>query len=196
VYGPSLGPLSRATVQETLVERAITGDEEAFTSLMVVAGDRLLAIAFRILRDVGRAEDAVQTAFVGAWRDLPALRDPLLFDAWLTKLLVRACYAEAARNRRWTSNIRELPVEGPAAIDSTLSVGDRDQLDRAFGRLSTEQRAIFVLHHYAGWSQAELAENLDLPIGTIKSRLHYAGQTLRAAVAADARTPDSVGSVA
>jgi len=183
-------------VQETLVERAITGDEEAFTSLMVVAGDRLLAIAFRILRDVGRAEDAVQTAFVSAWRDLPSLRDPLLFDAWLTKLLVRSCYAEAARNRRWSSNIRELPVDGPTTIDSTLTVGDRDQLERAFGRLSAEQRAIFVLHHYAGWSQAELAQNLDLPIGTVKSRLHYAAQILRAAVAADARTSDSVGSVA
>jgi RNA polymerase sigma-70 factor (ECF subfamily) len=183
-------------VQPTLVERAITGDEDAFASLMVVAGDRLLAIAFRILRDVGRAEDAVQIAFVSAWRDLPKLRDPLLFEAWLTKLLVRACYAEAARNRRWNLNAHELPLEGPADRDSTLSIGDRDQLDRAFRRLTTEQRAIFVLHHYVGWSQVELARNLDLPVGTIKSRLHYATQTLRAAIAADARTPDSVGSIA
>lgn len=175
-------------MQPTLVELAIGGDEAAFDRLMVVSGDRLLAIAFRILRDVGRAEDAVQIAFVSAWRDLPALRDPLLFEAWLTKLLVRACYGEARRNRRWSANIRELPLEGPADRDSTLAVGDRDQLDRAFRRLTTEQRAIFVLHHYAGWSQPELARRLDLPVGTVKSRLHYATQTLRAAIAADART--------
>ena len=175
-------------MQPTLVELAITGDEEAFTSLMLVAGDRLLAIAFRILRDVGRAEDAVQVAWVSAWRDLPSLREPLLFEAWLTKLLVRACYGEARRNRRWSANLRELPLEGPAGRDTTLAVGDRDQLDRAFRRLTAEQRAIFVLHHYAGWSQVELAANLDLPIGTVKSRLHYATQTLRAAIDADGRT--------
>jgi RNA polymerase sigma-70 factor (ECF subfamily) len=68
-------------VQPTLVELAIEGGEDAFASLMVVAGDRLLAIAYRILRDLGRAEDAVQNAFVSAWRDLPSLRDPLLFEA-------------------------------------------------------------------------------------------------------------------
>jgi RNA polymerase sigma-70 factor, ECF subfamily len=183
-------------VQPTLVELAITGDQGAFTSLMVVAGDRLLAIAFRILRDVGRAEDAVQIAFVSAWRDLPSLRDPLLFEPWLTKLLVRACYGEAARNRRWTSNIREIPLEGPADPDSTLSVGDRDQLDRAFRRLTPEQRALFVLHHYAGWSLVELARNLELPLGTVKSRLFYAGQTLRAAIAADSRTSGSTENLA
>lgn len=174
-------------MQPTLVELAMKGDEDAYASLMVVAGDRLLAIAFRILRDLGWAEDAVQIALVSAWRDLPTLRDPLLFEAWLTKLLVRACYGEAKRNRRWSANIRELPVDGPSSPDSTVSVADRDQLDRAFRRLTAEQRAVFVLHHYAGWSQVELAQNLEIPVGTVKSRLHYATQTLRAAIAADAR---------
>lgn len=84
----------------------MTGDEDALASIMILAGDRLLAIAYRILRDLGRAEDAVQIAFVSAWRDLPTLRDTGLFDAWLTKLLVRACDGEAARNRRWTANVR------------------------------------------------------------------------------------------
>jgi RNA polymerase sigma-70 factor (ECF subfamily) len=80
-------------------------------------------------------------------------------------------------------------------VDSTLGVGDRDQLDRAFRRLTVEQRAIFVLHYHAGWSHVELAQNLKLPLGTVKSRLHYALQTLRAAIAADSRT-DSVGHTA
>jgi RNA polymerase sigma-70 factor (ECF subfamily) len=177
-----------------LVELAATGDEDAFASLIALSGDRLLAIAFRILRDLGRAEDAVQIALVSAWRDLPGLRDPLLFDAWLTKLLVRACYGEAARSRRWSANVRELPIEGPPMGDTTVGVADRDQLDRAFLRLTAEQRAIFVLHHHGGWSHAEIAQNLELPLGTVKSRLFYATQTLRAAIAADARTAESVGS--
>ncbi len=169
----------------------MTGDEDAFASIMIFAGDRLLAIAYRILRDLGRAEDAVQIALVSAWRDLPTLRDPALFEAWITKLLIRACYGEAARNRRWSANLRQLPIEGPADRDSTISVGDRDQLDRAFRRLTPEQRAIFVLHHHEGWSDVDLARNLGLPIGTVKSRLHYATETLRAAIAADARTADA-----
>jgi len=115
-------------VQPTLVELAINGDEDAYANLMVVAGDRLLAIAYRILRDVGRAEDAVQIAFVSAWRDLPTLRDPLLFEAWLTKLLVRACYGEAKRNRRWTIkpanrlNVRGRRTVGLTSIKTFLAV--------------------------------------------------------------------------
>ena len=178
-------------VERTLVQRAIQGDEEAYASLMTMAGDRLLAIAFRILRDLQAAEDAVQVALVSAWRDLPSLRDPDRFEAWLTRLLIRACYAEARRHRRWSVRMRVLPLEGPEGPDTTLSIADRDQLDRGFQRLPVDQRAIFILHHYLGWTHAEIAQNLDIPIGTAKSRLYYATQTLRAALEADARTVTS-----
>lgn len=175
-------------VHETLVERAKKGDEEAYAGLIATAGDRLLAIAYRILRDVNLAEEAVQITLISAWRDLPTLRDPARFEAWITRLLVRACYAEARRERRWNAHIRELPIEGPEDPDSSMSVIDRDQLDRAFQRLAPDQRAIFILHHYLGWTQVEIGRNLELPIGTVKSRLHYATRTLRAALEADART--------
>ena len=87
--------------------------------------------------------------------------------------------------------MRVLPIEGPEGPDTTLSIADRDQLDRGFGRLPVDQRAIFILHHYLGWTHAEIAQNLDIPIGTAKSRLYYATQTLRAALEADARTVTS-----
>jgi RNA polymerase sigma-70 factor (ECF subfamily) len=175
-------------LHETLVERAKNGDEEAYASLIATAGDRLLAIAYRILRDLNLAEDAVQITLISAWRDLPSLRDTARFEAWITRLLVRACYAEARRQRRWNAHIRELPIEGPEDPGSTMSVIDRDQLDRGFRRLTPEQRAIFILHHFLGWTQVEIARNLEIPIGTVKSRLHYATQTLRAALEADSRT--------
>ena len=98
-------------MERALVELARGGDEEAFASLIRMAGDRLMAIAFRILRDVDRAEDAVQQAIVTAWRDLPALRDPDRFGGWLYRVLVNACYVEARRTRRWTSTSSTLPVE-------------------------------------------------------------------------------------
>jgi RNA polymerase sigma-70 factor (ECF subfamily) len=167
---------------------ARAGDEEAFASLARGAGDRLLAIAYRILRDLGLAEDAVRQTLVLAWRELPSLRDVDRFDAWLHRLLVNACYREARRGRRWTANVRVLPIDGPAAPDTLISVVERDQLDRGFRRLPPDQRAVFVFHHYVGLTLSEVADELGVPLGTVKSRLHYATNTLRAALEADLRT--------
>ena len=175
-------------MQVALVERARAGDEEAFASLARAAGDRLLGIAYRILRDLGLAEDAVQQTLVIAWRELPSLRDDDRFDAWLHRLLVNACYAEARRDRRWASNVRVLPVDGPAGPDDFVTVALRDQLERGFRRLPPEQRAVFVFHHHLGLTLPEVADELGVPLGTVKSRLHYATNTLRAAIEADLRT--------
>jgi RNA polymerase sigma-70 factor (ECF subfamily) len=175
-------------VNSTLVEQARAGDEEAFASLARGAADRLLAIAYRILRDLGLAEDAVQQTLVLAWRELPSLRDVDRFDAWLHRLLVNACYRESRRDRRWAATVRVLSVDGPAGHDDFVTVADRDQLDRGFRRLPTEQRAVFVFHHYLGLTLPEVAEQLGVPVGTVKSRLHYATNTLRAALEADLRT--------
>ena len=172
-----------------LVEAARSGDEEAFASVVRGSADRLFTVAHRILRDVGRAEDAVQQTFVAAWRELPSLRDLERFDAWIHRILVNACYAEAKRASQWSANVMALPIDGPSIPDTTLSVETRDALERGFRRLPTEQRAVFVFHHYLGWSLGEISDSLGIPVGTAKSRLHYATSTLRAALEADARTP-------
>ena len=170
-----------------LVVRAQNGDEEAFASLAVAAGDRLHAVAHRILRDIDLAEDATQQALLTVWRDLPQLRDPARFDAWSYRLLVRACYAEARRTRRWAPNLRVLPADQPATVDDSDLVVDRDQLERGFTRLSIDHRAVVVLHHYLDMPLNEVAETLGVPVGTVKSRLHHAMRGLRAALAADSR---------
>jgi len=169
-----------------LVERARDGDRDAFAALVALTSDRMYGVAARILRDDMLAEDALQSAFINVWRQLPTLRDPDRFEAWLRRVLVHACYAEARRRRAWAANVRVLPVDGPAAPDSMISVLDRDVLDRAFRRLRVEQRAVFVLHHHLGLPLAEIAETLGIPPGTARSRLHYATRVLRAAVEADA----------
>jgi RNA polymerase sigma-70 factor (ECF subfamily) len=168
-----------------LVERAMAGDHAAFGALVELDGDRCYAIAYRILRDPDRANDAVQQAFFSAWRELPRLREPDRYGAWFRRLLVNACYAEARRSRRWSIRVRALPVEGPAGPDPIVSSDDRDVLDRAFGRLTPEHRAVFVLHHHVGLPLTEIAEAVGAPVGTVKSRLHYATRALRAAIAAD-----------
>ena len=169
-------------MRTALVERARNGDEDAFTELVDMDGDRCYAIAYRILRDVDRAKDAVQQAFLLAWRELPRLRDTERFEVWLYRLLVNACYEEARRHRRWTTHVRVLPMEGPTAPDPTVSVNDRDALERAFRSLSPEQRAVFVMHHHAGLQLTAIADVVGIPIGTVKSRLHHATRNLRAAL--------------
>ena len=170
-----------------LVIRAQKGDEGAFASLAVACGDRLHAVAHRILRDIDLAEDATQQALLTIWRDLPQLRDPGRFDAWSYRLLVRACYAEGRRTRRWTPNLRLLPTDEPAASDALGSVHDRDQLERGFRRLSIDHRAVVVLHHYLDMPLEAVAETLGVPLGTVRSRLHHAMRGLRAALDADLR---------
>src|SRR6476469_7245476 len=170
-----------------LVERAKDGDDVAFTELVDLDGDRCYAIAYRILRDAERAQDAVQQAFLIAWRELPRLRDPDRFGPWLHRLLVNACFEELRRHRRWSSRIRVLPVDGPSGPDPMVSVDDRDALDRAFGRLTPQHRAVFVLHHHAGLPLAEIADIVGAPVGTVKSRLHHAINALRAAIVADSQ---------
>ena len=156
------------------------GSEVAFGRLVDAFGARLQAIAHRILRDRELAEDATQLALIRMWKALPKLRDPERFEAWAYQLLVRACYAESRRARP-TSIVRLLDADEPTH-DPMLQVADRDQLERAFQKLSIEHRAVVVLHHYMSLPVAEVAALLGIPVGTAASRLHYAMRALHAAL--------------
>jgi len=184
------------SVDHDLIAAAQRGDQAAFVDLVRSRGDRLFAIAHRILRDVGWAEDALQDALVIAWRDLPSLRDPARFDAWMHRLLTNVCIAYAGRERRRIANLRVLPIDGAAAPDDLLGVVDRDQLDRGFRRLTPEERAVLVLRYFVGYEPTEIAEVLGMPAGTIRSRLHHAHRAMRAAIDADARAAVIGGSSA
>jgi len=175
-------------VHRELVDRAKQGDEEAFDALARLVGDRCMGIAHRILRDAHLAEDAVQAALVVAWRELRTLRDPDRFEPWLHRILANQCYVEARRRTRWSADIRLLPIDGSGAEPGILSVNDRDELERAFRRLTLEQRAVIVFHHYLDLPLPEVAIRLGIPVGTAKSRLHHARAALRASLEADART--------
>jgi RNA polymerase sigma-70 factor (ECF subfamily) len=172
-------------VDRDLVEQARRGDREAFAVLAHQVSDSLYAVAYRILRDTGLAEDALQNALVIAWRRMPHLREPERFEAWFHRILVHACYDEAQRARQWTANVRVLPLDGPSTPDRSVSLADRDELERAFRRLPVDQRAVFVLHHYVGLPLVEIAELLQIPAGTARSRLHYATRGLRTALQAE-----------
>ena len=158
---PQGGPAS-ATSTRDLARR---GDEDASADLARAVGDRLMAIAYRILRDVDRAEDAVQQTLVTAWRELPHVARRRPVRCLVRRILVHACYAEARRRRTWAANVRDLPTDGPAGRDDLATVMERDLLERAFRRVSPEQSAIFVLHHYVGLTLPEVADELGMPSG-------------------------------
>ena len=171
-----------------LVTRAQGGDQEAFADLVYAVADRFLAVSNRILGDIDLAEDATQQALLGVWQHLPQLRDPARFEAWSYRLLVRACYAEGRRSRRWAPNLRLLAVDEPMVVDGTSTVVDRDQLERAFRRLSLNQRTVVVvLHHSLDLPRDRVADIVGAPLGTVGSRLHYATRQLRSALLADAQ---------
>ena len=165
-----------------LVEQARRGDREAFAVLVHQVSDSLYAVAYRILRDTGLAEDALQNALVLAWRRLPQLRDPDRFEAWIHRILVHACYDESQRTRPWRPTSASCRSTARRRRTAASAIADRDELERAFRRLTVEQRAVFVLHHYLGLPLVEVAELLGIPAGTARSRLHYAIAGLRAAL--------------
>ena len=167
-------------MQVDLVERASRGDRDAFATLAAATVDRCYGLAYRILRDHHRAQDAAQQALLGAWRDLPKLRDPSRFEAWLHRLVVHACYVEARTQRRWNAKVRVLSLTIDATDDPSSVVADRQQIEHSFRELSPEQRAVVVLHHHYGYPLTEIATLLGIPEGTARSRLHYAVRRIRA----------------
>lgn len=173
-------------VEQHLVERAMQGDRTAFAELAPAVGDRLYAVAHRILRDRDLAGDVAQQALVKVWQDLPTLREPERFDGWLHRLIVNACRDELRRLRRNRPTLTLLDTDA-SLPDAQLTVADRDQLERGFRRLSPEHRAVVILTYYLDYTMSEAAEVIGVPIGTVRSRLHYAKQALRAALEADRR---------
>lgn len=175
-------------MQHDLVTRAQAGDHDAFSALAATAIARLYRTARLILRDDELARDATQDALVRAWLDIRALRDPGRFDAWLHRLLVRTCYAEADRHRRRRRlEVKVDEIDGPGDPGDGAHLAARDAVDRGFRRLTIDQRAVLVLHHYLGLPDGEAAETLGIPAGTYKSRLHRATAALRTAIEADDR---------
>ena len=174
-------------MERKLVEQAMHGDEGAFDALIERVGDQLHSVARRILRDPYLAEDATQRALLEAWRNLPRLRDPDRFEAWLYRLLVNACHAEARHERRQVASLRLLESDEPSVHDSAARLATQQQLDQAFRRLGIEHRTVVVLIHYLGFTAGEAADAMGTPVGTVRSRLHYALKELRAAIEADAR---------
>ncbi|MEP6639491.1 MAG: RNA polymerase sigma factor [Chloroflexota bacterium] len=168
--------------QRWLVERARQGDHEAFAELARAAVVRLDRAARLILRDPELARDAVQDGLIRAWRDLPGLRDPDRFEAWLHRLTVNACIDLARRRQRRSIEVELTEINAPPLQDAAWAVDDRELVDGVLRRLDVQGRAIVVLHYYLGLPLTDVSVALGIPIGTVKSRLHRALSEMRVAI--------------
>jgi len=182
------GPLHNAS----LVARAQAGDQVAFTRLIDERHQQLYRTAWAILRNDADALDATQDTCLGAWRELPRLRDPERFDAWLTRSLVNRCRT-ALRSRRRAS-VREVQLEQSAGFelpstdrDAGDSLANSEAIRRAFERLNGEQRSYLVLHYVEHRSIAEIAAIVSAPEGTVKWRLSEARRALESRLARENR---------
>jgi len=173
-------------MERSLVERAQAGDRDAFEVLVRQKVDAVYRTAYAILGNAADAQDATQETFIAAWRGLPRLREPERFAAWLSKIATNACRM-SLRHRR---SVREIPMEVDDARSAVRSYGPPDgsvadayAFDRAFERLSIDQRALLVAHHLNGRPLADIALELEVPLGTVKSRLHTARAALERSLA-------------
>jgi RNA polymerase sigma-70 factor (ECF subfamily) len=175
-------------VEQRIVELAQHGDQAAFASIALRITPRLFTVANRILRDRQAAEDATQQALLQMWRKLPKLTDAARLDAWAYRIVVNACYAAMRRSHRAAADLRLMDTDAVAG-DASLSIGQRDMLERAFSRLSAQQRAVLVLQYSLDLDHSAIADLLGIPIGTVKSRASSARQAMRAGLEADERLP-------
>jgi len=175
-------------MDQDLVVRVQEGDQRAFETLATADHPRLYRVAYSVLGDHALAQDVTQQALLDIWRKLRRLRDPAKYEGWTYRLLVRACYAEAKRRPKWTSNDDLLPADEPRAADAYGAAADRDQLERGFRHLSIDHRVVLALHHLLGMTPEEVAETLGISRWTVYSRLERATKAMRAALEADDRT--------
>lgn len=170
-----------------LLAKAQQGDQRAFETLTRANHPRLYRVALGILRDPHLAEDATQQAHIDIWRHLRRLRDTSKFEGWSYRLLVNACYDEVKRQPTWVPDSAIPPSDEPRARDAFGAVIDRDALERGFSRLSVDHRAVIVLRYLLDLPPEQVAEALDIPVGTVGSRLSRAMESLRGVLEADAR---------
>jgi RNA polymerase sigma-70 factor (ECF subfamily) len=170
-------------IDRSVVDRARTGDLDAFESIVRARMDAVYRLTSAILGDEADARDAAQETFVAAWRQIGRLRDPERFEAWLQRVAVNASRMTLrARGRR---RVREIPSSRVVSLAGLPAADDRSdaaRLDGALRTLDVDQRAILVLHHLEGRPVTEIAAALEIPVGTVKSRLFKARQTLEAAL--------------
>jgi RNA polymerase sigma-70 factor (ECF subfamily) len=166
-----------------VLDRARDGDHEAFTAVVRLYDRRLRGLAYRVLGDPDGMDDALQEAYVKAFRALPRFRGDAQIGTWLFRITYNACLDELARKRKVTHvPLDELVEQASVGAEPETGVAARAELAAAFGALSKEERAVVFLVDVEGFDYSGAAEVLRVPVGTVASRLNRARRSLRNAL--------------
>ncbi len=166
------------TCEDRLIEQARQGDQEAFRQIWDEHHAVAMAAALRLCHQPGMAEDITQGAFLLAWRGLPRFQIGLPFRPWLMRILYRHALDVMERQRIYLRPFSPIALEapvrasGPYERDPQELVAEREELSRALAGLNADQRRVIALRYGADLSEAEIAQVLGWPIGTVKSRLN------------------------
>jgi len=180
--------MSVETSDEGLVERAVAGDAEAFGEIVRRWERRIYALAYGILGREDEARDAAQETFVAAFRSLPNFRGEAKVSSWLHRIAVNQCITRQRRAKvRAEVSIEAAQVDGRARLASAqrspagaTETGQRaEAVRRAVAALPQELREVVVLKEFEGLTFQEIADALDVPLSTVKSRLYTALKQLR-----------------
>jgi RNA polymerase sigma-70 factor (ECF subfamily) len=172
-----------------VLERARDGDRDAFAAVVGLYDRRLRGIAFRVLGDRDRMDDALQEAYLRAFRALPRFRGDARVSTWLFRITYNACLDELARARKTTHVPLDELVEqasDPLELDDELDA--RGEIAERLAELSPDERAVVFLVDVEGFDYAAASRVLGIPVGTVASRLNRARGALRSAL-----RPDSEG---
>lgn len=167
-------------VDEMLVLAAQARQVEAFEHLAARWHPRLLRHAWRLTRDPEGAQEVVQEAWVGIARGLSRLRDPAGFGSWALRITACRCADWIARRRRMRQQSAELDAASALASPTDVCGDNLARVRGALRRLDAERQALMAMFYVEGLSVAEIAQVLDIPAGTVKSRLYDAREQLRA----------------
>lgn len=165
-----------------LVARATNGDVVAFEEIYRVCVGRIYAVCLRMTADPGIAEDCTQSAFVQAWQKLDKFEGRSAFTSWLHRIAVNEVLGRHRSEGRRRSHL-ELVNELPAGTDidlQTRDTGTNMDLEAAMQTLPNGAREVFVLYAVYGYTHQEIADTLELAVGTCKAQVHRARKLLRA----------------
>lgn len=176
--------MTNTETEHALVSSAQEGDRQAFGELVSLYRQGVINVVYRICGDEALAEDIAQEAFIRAWQKLPSYQPRASFRSWVYRIATNAVLDELRRQKE-TINVDGLQVADPAqSIEERLiHQQEVERVQAAILALPEASRAVLVLREFEGLSYQEIADALDIPKGTVMSRLNYARKSMRSALA-------------
>lgn len=163
-------------IDTDLIEKARTGDEDAFSALVLAYSPYVYRTAYAFLHDSMEAEDVAQEVFIKVHRSLPQLNEPRAFHSWISKIITRQCLDRAKQKKATPIPDESLELmAAPATHHSDRSLIIREALTK----LSEEHRTVLILREWQGYDYHEISLILEIPLGTVKSRLNSARMQMR-----------------